>query len=86
MAPEEVGAAAYLKGNGGRAVNQASAPAFVVQPQGGTRYASDDFLLTCVLADDRGPVAYQWYHGPNPILGAATGKFLLTDLELAHAR
>ena len=79
LTAEEV-AAAYLKGTSGLDVRAPLAPVFVQQPAGGTRYSSDNFLLTCLPADDRGPVTYQWYKDGSLLGGATTRSYLLTDL------
>ena len=78
---EEV-AAAYRKGTGGLDVRGQLVPAFVQQPAGGTRYTSDNFLLSCLPADDRGPVTYQWYKDGSLLSGATTRSFLLTNLSV----
>ncbi len=79
LTAEEV-AAAYLKGTSGLDVRTTLTPVFVQQPAGGTRYTSDSFLLTCLLADDRGPVTYQWYTNGSILAGATTRSFLLSNL------
>ncbi|MGH7969848.1 MAG: LamG-like jellyroll fold domain-containing protein, partial [Limisphaerales bacterium] len=79
LAPEEI-AAVYARGTNGLPLVNSSAPFFVQQPVGGTRYASDFFKLSCVLADDRGPVTYQWYQGLNQVSGATNSSLLLTNL------
>src|SRR5208282_3341191 len=55
------------------------------QPVGGTRYTSDDFMLTCLPADDRGPVTYQWYKDGSLLGGATTRSFLLTNLSTTNS-
>ena len=79
LTAEEV-AAAYVKGNSGLDVRTTLTPVFVQQPAGGTRYTSDSFLLTCLPADDRGPVTYQWYTNGSILTGATTRSFLLSNL------
>ncbi len=81
LAAEEV-AAAYTKGTGGLDVRGSLTPGFVQQPAGGTRYSSDNFLLTCLPADDQGPITYQWYKDGSPLSGATTRSFLLTSLTV----
>jgi hypothetical protein len=76
---EEV-AAAYVKGTSGLNVNGSLTPTFVQQPSGGTRYTSDNFMLTCLVADDRGPVTYQWYTNGSILPGATGRSFLLSNL------
>ena len=84
LTAEEV-AAAYAKGIGGLSLTSARTPTFAEQPQGGTRYASDNFRLSCLPADDRGPVTYQWYRSGVPIAGATTRVVLLGNLPLGTA-
>ena len=79
LTAEEV-AAAYVKGTSGLSVNGSLTPVFSRQPQGGRRYAGDSFLLTCLLADDRGPVTYQWYTNGSILSGAIGRSFLLSNL------
>jgi Concanavalin A-like lectin/glucanases superfamily/Immunoglobulin domain len=79
LTAEEV-AAAYLKGTSGLNVNGSLTPGFAQQPSGGTRYTSDSFLLTCLPADDRGPVTYQWYINGGSLTGATNRNFLLSNL------
>lgn len=52
---------------------------FVQQPQGGTRYPGDGFLLSCVVTDVP-PPTYQWYQDGNPLAGATNNQFLLSNL------
>jgi phospholipase C len=52
---------------------------FVQQPQGGTRYPGDGFLLSCIVTDVP-PPAYQWYQDGNPLAGATNSQVLLTNL------
>jgi hypothetical protein len=80
LAPEEI-AAVYARGTNGVPLVKSSAPFFARQPAGGTRYASDFFELSCLLADDRGPVAYEWLQGGNPVAGATNSSLLLTALS-----
>jgi len=79
LAPEEI-AAVYARGRNGVPLVNSSAPSFAQQPAGGTRYASDFFELECVLADDRGPVTYQWQQGGNPVAGATNSSLVVTNL------
>ena len=79
LTAEEV-AAAYVKGTSGLDVRTTLTPVFVQQPAGGTRYAGDSLLLTCLPADDRGPVTYQWYTNGSILEGATTRSFLLNNL------
>ncbi|MCX6928119.1 MAG: immunoglobulin domain-containing protein, partial [Verrucomicrobia bacterium] len=79
LTAEEV-AAAYVKGTSGLSVNGTLPPTFAHQPQGGTRYTGDSFLLTCLLADDRGPATYQWYANGSLLAGATTRSFVLSNL------
>jgi hypothetical protein len=83
LAPEEI-AAVYGRGMNGVPLVNSSAPFFAQQPAGGTRYASDFFELTCLLADDRGPANYQWHQGGNPVAGATNSSLLLTNLTAGN--
>jgi len=79
LTAEEV-AAAYLKGTSGLDLRVSMTPTFAQQPQGGSRYTSDGFLLSCLPADDRGPVTYQWYKDGAELTGATSRNFLLSSL------
>lgn len=81
----EEATAAYIKGNNGSSLSTVLAPVFVQSPQGGTRYASDNFQFTCLVAGDRGPISYQWYREGNPIAGATSRSVLLTNLAVGVA-
>jgi hypothetical protein len=77
--------AAYAKGTNGVSLNGPLTPFFAAQPQGGTRYTSDNFRLSCLLVDDRGPLTYQWYKSGSPLAGATTRDVLLTNLTVGVA-
>jgi Concanavalin A-like lectin/glucanases superfamily len=79
LAPEAF-AAIYLRGSTALPLVSNSAPVFVRQPVGGVRSSSDSFKLTSTLADDRGPVTYQWYEGSTKVSGATNSSLLLTNL------
>jgi Concanavalin A-like lectin/glucanases superfamily/Immunoglobulin domain len=81
LAPEEI-AAIYAQGTNGLPLVTNSAPFWVQQPVGGTRYSSDAFKLSALLADDRGPVSFQWYQGTNKVIGATNSSLLLTNLTV----
>ena len=84
LTAEEVGAA-YRKGVEGKGFGDAVTPVVIEQPQGGTRYANDSFTLSCTVADDRGPVTYQWYKDGAQIPSAASRTVLLNDLKAGVA-
>jgi len=60
------------------------AQSFIQQPQGGTRYPGDGFLLSCVVAGDP-PLTYQWFQDGNLLAGATNSQLFLTDLALTAA-
>ena len=60
------------------------AQSFVQQPQGGTRYPGDGFLLSCVATGDPSPT-YQWYQDNNLLPGATNSQVLLTNLAVTNA-
>ncbi len=84
LTAEEI-ATAYAKGVAGVAVTASLTPTFAEQPQGGTRYASDNFRLSCLPVDDRGPLTYQWYNGSTPVPDATNRVVLLTNLAVGPA-
>jgi hypothetical protein len=84
LSPEEV-AAAYEKGVKGLRLGDPLSPLFLQQPQGGTRYASDNFRLTCVRATDQSPLTFQWYRDVAPVPGATNGSVLLSNLPVGTA-
>jgi len=84
LGPEEV-YAAYAKGINGLSLSGNLPPYFAQQPQGGTRYASDNFRLSCLPADDRGPLTYQWYKGGTAVPGATSRVSLLSNLAVGTA-
>src|SRR5260221_2820507 len=57
------------------------AQSFVQQPQGGTRYPGDGFLLSCVVTGDP-PLTYQWFQDATLLAGATNSHVLLTNLTL----
>lgn len=60
------------------------AQSFIQQPQGGTRYPGDGFLLSCVVTGVP-PLAFQWFQDANPLAGATNSQVLLTNLALTAA-
>lgn len=78
LAPEAM-AAIHLRGTIGLPLVSNSAPVFVQQPVGGVRYSSDTFQLTTALADDRGPVTYQWYEKTAKVVGATNSTLILSN-------
>lgn len=84
LTPEEV-AAACQKGLNGLRIGDPLPPVFLQQPQGGTRYASDNFRLLSVLAADSTPLTYQWYRDTTPVPGAISNDVLLTNLAVGTA-
>lgn len=83
LRPEEI-TAIYGRGTNGLPLTSGSAPFFAQQPASGARYASDFFKLSCLLADDRGPVSYQWYQGANPVPAATNSSLLLSNLTAGN--
>jgi len=84
LTPTEV-AAIYLKGTRGAALNGASVYEFTAQPQGGTRYVGENFVMSCSVADDRGAVSYQWQLGGSALPSATNSTLILTNLTTANA-
>lgn len=78
LTPAEI-LTAYAKGTNGLSLNQPLAAAFVQQPQGGTRYASDNFLLSAQVIGDRN-LTLQWRTDSGVVAGATNQTLLLTNL------
>ena len=60
------------------------AQSFIQQPQGGTRYPGDGFLMSCVVTGNPSP-AFQWYQDGNLLAGATNSQVFLTNLALTNA-
>src|SRR5882762_1852704 len=60
------------------------AQSFTQQPQGGTRYPGDGFLLSCVATGDL-TLTYQWFQDGNLLAGAPNSQLFLTNLALTTA-
>ncbi|HXU76171.1 MAG TPA: alkaline phosphatase family protein, partial [Methylomirabilota bacterium] len=75
---------AFAKGTNGLGLAATLPPAFVQQPQGGTRFVSETFALSCLVSGDPAPTL-QWYKGSNPLPGATNSQLLLTNLALSDA-
>ncbi len=84
LTPNEV-AAIYAKGTRGVALNGSSISEFTAQPQGGSRYAGENFVMSCSVADDRGAVSYQWQLGGSALPSATNSTLILTNLTTANA-
>ncbi len=63
---------------------QAQSLAFSQQPQGGTRYPGDGFLLSCVITGAPS-ITYQWYQNASLLAGATSSQLFLSNLTLAGA-
>ena len=59
----------------------AQSHAFVQQPQAGTRYPGDGFLLSCVVTSAPS-ITYQWYQDTNLLAGATSSQLFLSNLTL----
>ena len=75
---------AYIKGINELSLAAQLPPSFVQQPQGGTRYVSEGFLLSCVVAGDPSP-ALQWYKDGVQLAGATNSQMSLSSLALTNA-
>jgi len=94
LTPAEV-LTAYAKGTNGLSLSQPLSAAFVQQPKGGTRYASDNFLLAAQVIGDR-DLTLQWRTDSGPVtarplnaaahelaVGSTTYRLVATDLSAA---
>ena len=62
----------------------ASGPSFIVQPTGGVVRAGTNFTFTGA-ASGTPPIAYQWRKNGNPLTGATTTSFSLTNVQSGDA-
>ena len=55
----------------------------VTQPSD-TLSAENQVVIFSVVVSGSSPIAYQWFHNGNPIVGAHTANLALTDVQLSE--
>jgi hypothetical protein len=61
-----------------------AAPAIITQPAGATVRAGTNVTLT-VGASGTAPLAYQWWKGTNPVIGATAFSLILSNVQAVDA-
>ncbi|MDB6121551.1 MAG: hypothetical protein JWQ71_544, partial [Pedosphaera sp.] len=59
-------------------------PVFYTQPQGGSKYVGDNFLLSAFV-DGTSPLAYQWQKDGANVSGATASSLAFTNLQVSDA-